>query len=188
MLGRPGNFWAAQRHIESYGRLLLRSKKFSRTQLRPSLFSSHLKKLFSLVPQLPPGDPTVLWKIQAGNQAWGCWGQVVVFPSLSLFSGGGFCLFFFFFPFKRGVPATKGSFFYRAIPSLSLTFFLFAPSFLSNSESLDATNLNPARSTNPAPESFHPNLAQPDSKEILPLSLQLSRSLSLDPFMPSRQR
>lgn len=117
------------------------------------------KKLFPLVPQLPPGDPTVLWKIQAGNQAWECWVQVAVFPSLKLFSGGGFCLFFFFFSFKRGVPATKGSFFYRAIPSLSLTFFLFAPflpSFLTNSESLDATIRNPARSTNPAPGELPP--------------------------------
>lgn len=146
------------------------------------------KKLFPLVPQLPPGDPTVLWKIQAGNQAWECWVQVAVFPSLKLFSGGGFCLFFFFFSFKRGVPATKGSFFYRAIPSLSLSFSLplsSLPSSQIRSLSMQPSGIQRGLLTRPR-ESFHPNLAQPDSKEILRLSLQLSRSLSLDPFMPSR--
>lgn len=148
------------------------------------------KKLFPLVPQLPPGDPTVLWKIQAGNQAWECWVQVAVFPSLKLFSGGGFCLFFFFFFHLKGESRLqREAFSIGQYPLFLLLSFSLPLSSLPSSQirslSMQPSGIQRGLLTRPR-ESFHPNLAQPDSKEILRLSLQLSRSLSLDPFMPSR--
>lgn len=77
VLGWPANFCIAQRRTGSFSRLLPRWKKFARTRASSLIFclSSHFKSYSLCSPQLPPGDPKVRWKTEAGRRAWRSWGQ-----------------------------------------------------------------------------------------------------------------
>ena len=135
VLGWPGNFCTAQRRIGSFSRLLPRWKKFARTRASSLIFcfSSHFKS-YSLCPPPPPPPryhPEIqkcLEKPKRGAGPGGA-GDSNGFPRSCYSQEVEFASIFFFFSFERGVPATKTSFFYRAIAFLSPTSFPSVPSF-----------------------------------------------------------